>query len=585
LPALTLIIFLSIDARLNHGLFLLGDGDGAFQIDQTQGVIRTLKALDRETKAVYQLTVLATDRGKPSRQSSVLVTVTLDDVKDSKPKFEKKRYDVRINENISPGSFIVQVKAKSQDLIPDTGMIYSIYSGNSPQAFKINPTDGRISTAMELDYETQSVYRLKVRATLIPFFEDADVVVSLIDINDNRPVLENFFMSINVKQDVVPPEAKYRIPAYDPDVSDDLVFAITYGNERQWVRLNGTTGELSVSPTLVNAMKPAEIGIQVFDGANYASAKGSIMVTSITTEMLSHSLRIDIDDMTVQEFLNIAYDRLIKSIASFLKCTMDQVLLFDIKSRTIKSTKITEDDKTQLEIWLVARKKDSNGLYSGFFNSHYVRNIIYLHRNVISKQVGIILMPFPDDLCSKKLCNSLPDMRKDCLTFTNFFGQSTILSSPKVVFRTVPVETSFNCSCPVDHRGELCDTHLNLCYSNPCGSNGKCISIEKDYACLCKPNRRGKNCEVNVTSNSCPPKGKAKPQQGQLAKNPCKNSGHCLDNGIGGFKCECKDKLTVNTPFCELKTRSFKDGDYAVFPGIYECFLMIALLYRIYIHD
>ena len=348
------------------------------------------------------------------------------------------------------------------------------------------------------------------------------------------------------------------------------MFDITYGNERQWVRLNKTTGELSVSPTLVNAMKPAEIGIRVFDGANYASAKGSIMVTSITTEMLSQSLQIDIDDMTVQEFLNMAYDRLIKSIASILKCSMDQVLLFDIKSRIIKSTKITEDDKTQLTIWLLARKKDSNGLYSGFFNSHYVRNVIYLHRNDISKEVNINLMPFPDDLCGKKLCNSLPEMRKDCLTYTNFIGNPTILSSPKVVFRTVPVETSFNCSCPVDYRGELCDTHLNLCYSNPCGNNGKCISVEKGYACICKPDRTGKNCEVNLTSHSCPPKGKMKPQQGQLAKNPCRNAGHCLDDGTGGFKCGCKDKPTVNTQFCELETRSFEDGNFVAFPGIYN---------------
>ncbi|XP_031559365.1 cadherin EGF LAG seven-pass G-type receptor 2-like [Actinia tenebrosa] len=568
----TQVSAVDIDSGLNkmiqYSFEVNGDGDGAFEMDESQGVIRTRKPLDRETKAVYQLTVLATDKGTPPRQTSATVEVTLEDVRDSPPKFEKPRYEVRINENIAPGTSILQVKAKPRDLIPDTLIIYSI-DRNSPRGFKIDPRQGTITTAMELDYETQSVYRLIVLASLRPLFEPVEVIITLTDINDNRPVLENFFMSINVKQDVVPPEAKYRIPAYDPDVSDKLEFDLTYGNERQWVRLNRTTGELSVSPTLVNAMKPAEIGIQVFDGANYANAKGSIMVTSITTEMLSQSLQVNIDDMTVQEFLNMAYDRLIKSISKLLKCSMDQVLLFDIKSIIIKSTTITQDDKTQLTIWMLVRKKDSSGLYNGFFDSHYVRNIIYLHRNVISKEVNIILMPFPDDLCGQKLCNSLPDMHRDCLTYRKFIGDSTILSSPKVVFRTVPVETTFNCTCPVDYRGgKLCDTHLNLCYSNPCGNNGECISVEKGYACLCKPNRSGKNCEVNMTSASCPPKGNVKPKKGQLGKNPCKNSGHCLDDGAGGFKCGCKDKPTVSTPFCELKTRSFKDGDYLAFPAL-----------------
>lgn len=534
-------------------------------MDESQGVIRTRKPLDRETIPVYHLTVLATDKGTPSRQSSAKVEVILEDVLDSRPKFDKPRYEVRVNENVAPGTSILQVKAKPQDLVSDTGIIYSI--GNSPRAFKIDPTKGIITTATELDYETQSVYRFKVRASLMNYLEAVEVVIRLNDINDNQPVLEDFFMSINVKEDVVPPEAKYRIPAYDPDVSDKLEFEITSGNARQWVKLNQTTGELSVSPTLVNARKPAGIGIQVFDGANYAEAKGSIMVTSITTEMLSHSLQLDIDDMTVKEFLDMAYDKLIKSISVLLKCSMDQVLLFDIKSRIIKSTTITEDDKTQLTIWMLVRKKDENNLFTGFFDSHYVRNIIYLHRDQISKEVNINLMPFPDDLCGKKLCNSLPDMRKDCLTYRKFIGNSQILSSLKVVFRTVPVETTFNCTCQVDYRGKLCDTHLNLCYSNPCGNNGKCISVEKGYACICKRNRRGKNCEVNMTSDSCPPKGGVKPKKGQLVKNPCQNSGHCLDDGTGGFTCGCKDKPVVNTPFCELKTRSFKNGDYLAFPG------------------
>jgi len=31
----------------------------------------------------------------------------------------------------------------------------------------------------------------------------------------------------------------------------------------------------------------------------------------------------------------------------------------------------------------------------------------------------------------------------------------------------------------------LCDTEVNLCYSNPCRANGTCVRREGGYVCLC----------------------------------------------------------------------------------------------------
>ena len=33
----------------------------------------------------------------------------------------------------------------------------------------------------------------------------------------------------------------------------------------------------------------------------------------------------------------------------------------------------------------------------------------------------------------------------------------------------------------------LCDTEVNLCYSNPCRGNGTCVQREGGYICLCPP--------------------------------------------------------------------------------------------------
>ncbi|XP_032221364.2 cadherin EGF LAG seven-pass G-type receptor 2 isoform X2 [Nematostella vectensis] len=546
-----------------------GDGQGTFTIDSTQGIIRTLKPLDRETIPEYELTVVATDQGTPPGQASVKVKVILEDVKDSPPLFEKPLYEVTVPEDTPPRSPVITVKAKSQDLSPETGMMYSIVRGNSPQVFDINPNTGAIQTLMKLDYETQSEYRLTVRATLSPFFTETTVMVYLKDINDNTPVLEAFHMNINVQEGKVPPEARYKIPAYDPDVSDKLTFKVMEGNAKEWVTLNATSGELSVNKKLIQASKPANIKIAVTDGLRTASATGSIMMTSVTTEMIQQSIQLEIDDMEVLEFFNTAYEKLRESVSQIVKCKPDQVLMFDITSRVILPVSSADYSKTRLTIWLVLRKKNEKEAFVGYFDASFVRYVIYLHREQIAKEVGINLMAFPDDVCSKKPCNYLkPNSYYDCNTYTYFSGEPQVLSSLKVVFRTVPVDMKFNCSCPADYRGQDCDTHLNLCYSNPCGNHGECVSVEQGFYCRCKADRVGSRCEANVTRDFCPLKPRELPKVNQMKWNPCMNGAQCIDQPGGGFGCLCEDPNKADTPFCELTTLSFRDGDYAAFTAL-----------------
>lgn len=37
----------------------------------------------------------------------------------------------------------------------------------------------------------------------------------------------------------------------------------------------------------------------------------------------------------------------------------------------------------------------------------------------------------------------------------------------------------------------LCDTEINLCYSNPCKNSGQCMQAEGSYTCICKPGFTG----------------------------------------------------------------------------------------------
>lgn len=542
-----------------------GDGGGAFQIDSTQGVIRTLLRLDRETIPEYELTVVASDKGRPQLSSSVKVKVTLGDVRDSKPKFEKDPYVVFIKEDIKERSNVLQVKAVSQDIVQGNPITYSIISGNEPLTFVIN-TNGMIQTRRKLDYETRHEYILKVRATSRPYFVETIVNITLIDVNDNPPVLQNFFMVINVMGDRFPKQPKFRIPAYDPDVSDHLVYEIQRMTQGDWVTLNKTTGVLEVSSTLLNTRKPVSVVIRVNDGRFSDTGNGQILVTSVTPQMLNNSLTLSIYDATIQGFFESSYEELVRAVADVLDCNLDQIALFNIESKVIKAKSLLEDDITQLKIWLAVYQVDSKRNRFGFFKPDYIRDLIYINMMQISKRTKLTLLPFEDGFCVKEVCNyPLPTTRKSCLSYSDYTGKSNTYSSLKVVFRTVGVQASYRCPCAKSYRGEDCDAGLNLCYSNPCKNNGKCVSNEGSYSCICNRGRTGRNCEIDISKSKCPSDSKA--SENHLTLNPCSNGGICKDSAGGGFSCQCNGKYPVDRSLCELSTRSFTKGTFIAFPG------------------
>jgi len=69
----------SADADLDDAgrvTYRLVDGaeSSAFNVSSTDGVVRTRRQLDRETKDRYRLTFVAADSGTPRRSTSVVVT-------------------------------------------------------------------------------------------------------------------------------------------------------------------------------------------------------------------------------------------------------------------------------------------------------------------------------------------------------------------------------------------------------------------------------------------------------------------------------------------------------------------------------
>uniref|UniRef100_A0A8C5NAP2 Protocadherin gamma-C3 n=1 Tax=Gouania willdenowi TaxID=441366 RepID=A0A8C5NAP2_GOUWI len=165
------------------------------------------KSLDREKKAVHNLILTAIDGGNPVKSGTSKITIIVLDNNDNGPMFENSIYKVTIKENTSTGSFIIATKAKDNDEGLNGEVEYSLGVHTPPSVlslFNIDPVTGEISLKQQLDYETQTSYRIDVSAKDkgVPKMEGhCTVQVEVLDVNDNAPDIVLTSQSASLPED------------------------------------------------------------------------------------------------------------------------------------------------------------------------------------------------------------------------------------------------------------------------------------------------------------------------------------------------------------------------------------------------
>ncbi|XP_054424268.1 protocadherin gamma-B6 isoform X10 [Pteronotus mesoamericanus] len=126
-------------------------------------------ALDRERTPEYNVTITATDRGKPPLSSSTTLTLHIADVNDNAPVFQQSAYLVHVPENNPPGASIAQVSASDPDLGPNGHVSYSIVASDlEPRALSsyvsVNAQSGVVFAQRAFDHEQLRAFELTLQA-------------------------------------------------------------------------------------------------------------------------------------------------------------------------------------------------------------------------------------------------------------------------------------------------------------------------------------------------------------------------------------------------------------------------------------
>jgi len=266
---------------------LTDDAGGKFAINSSTGVVTVAAALDYETATSHTITVQASD-GTLTRTQNFTISVT--NVNEN-PIFSSGT-TATVSESASNGTTVIDVNANDGDGgATDTGLTYTIQSGNTGSVFAINASTGVITVANTLDRETTGSYTLVVRATDGgAAFTDQTITVTISDVNDNTPSITSNggggTAAINVAENAT---AVTTVTATDADASPTLSYSIVGGADSALFAINSSTGALTFAsgrdfenPTDQGATAGNNtyvVQVQVSDGTNTASQTITVTIT------------------------------------------------------------------------------------------------------------------------------------------------------------------------------------------------------------------------------------------------------------------------------------------------------------------
>uniref|UniRef100_A0A8D0FG95 Protocadherin Fat 4 n=1 Tax=Strix occidentalis caurina TaxID=311401 RepID=A0A8D0FG95_STROC len=300
---------------------LAGNEQRHFEVHSSKvpnlSLIKVAAALDRERIPAYNLTVAVADNyGAPPPRSSVAsLVIFVNDINDHPPVFGQSVYRVNISEEVPLGSYVRGLSATDRDSGLNANLKYSIVSGNELGWFRISEHSGLVTTAgpeggtaghaagtsisSGLDRETASQVVLNISARdqgVQPKFSYAQLVVTILDVNDNKPRFsqpEGY--QVSLAENSPSGTELLVLSATDGDLGDNgtVRFSLQEADPRRIFRLDPVLGKLST--------------ILQLDREEQAHFSLQVLATDLGSPPLSSIARVNVSLLDVNDNSPVFY--------------------------------------------------------------------------------------------------------------------------------------------------------------------------------------------------------------------------------------------------------------------------------------
>ncbi|XP_034519483.1 LOW QUALITY PROTEIN: cadherin-23 [Ailuropoda melanoleuca] len=226
-----------------------------FLINSSSGVVVTSAELDRERIAEYQLRVVASDAGTPTKSATSTLTIRVLDVNDETPTFFPATYNVSVSEDVPREFRVVWLNCTDDDAGLNAELSYFITGGNVDGKFSVGYRDAVVRTVVSLDRETTATYTLVLEAIDNgPVGKrrtgTATVFITVLDVNDNRPIFLQSSYEASVPEDIPEGHSIMQLKATDADEGEfgRVWYRILHGNHGNNFRIHVSNGLLMRGP-------------------------------------------------------------------------------------------------------------------------------------------------------------------------------------------------------------------------------------------------------------------------------------------------------------------------------------------------
>eukprot|EP00073_Rattus_norvegicus_P032833 XP_006256750.2 PREDICTED: LOW QUALITY PROTEIN: protocadherin alpha-13-like isoform X1 [Rattus norvegicus] len=182
---------------------------------------------DSPSETEHSLLLTASDGGKPELTGTVQLLITILDVNDCAPEFDRFVYRVRVLEDAFNGTLVINLNATDPDEGTNGDIILLLQAPVSPavvHAFNIDPNSGEVRTKGLLDFEEIKLYEIPVEAVdkgKIPMTGHCTLLVEVLDVNDNAPEVTITSLSLPVREDAQPSTVIALVSVSDRDSGDN----------------------------------------------------------------------------------------------------------------------------------------------------------------------------------------------------------------------------------------------------------------------------------------------------------------------------------------------------------------------------
>ncbi|XP_066525748.1 protocadherin alpha-C2-like [Hoplias malabaricus] len=215
----------------SYSLYTSEKSQDTFSLNPNTGEIRVKEMINYEDFRIYDMEIVAADKGANSLSGKCKVRVLITDMNDNHPEISIKSFTSPVKEDVAVGSVIAVVSVSDKDS-GENGEIDLHISDQLPFSLKESSDNYyELVVSEPLDRERVPEYDITFTVTdrgSPPLSDNETMTLELLDVNDNVPRFPQSSNVIRVKENNGPGDLLGSLTAHDPDLHENqyLVYFI-----------------------------------------------------------------------------------------------------------------------------------------------------------------------------------------------------------------------------------------------------------------------------------------------------------------------------------------------------------------------